>query len=122
MLYYKKDAAVTECPQTMRLEDGFFECTNGVGWEGPECDSCKFGFDANKSCGQCIENGLWVGTVNARWNDQPVPYTVHFTFEGDECATLTPGENMFDWVCLVFVPDPVQICPGSIVVRTLTTS
>lgn len=114
MLHYKRDeTTIRECPAAMKLQRGCSECYKGIGWQEPDCNSCKpgwqapdceacrigwhgnnchvckFGFDPRTGCTTCIQNGLWQGTVEISqdiWG-----YSVRLSFEGHDCSTLVPG-------------------------------
>ena len=55
------------------------ECTSCLnGWAGENCDYCEgFGFSEESGYTECIENGLWTGTL-----------TFYLTFEPPECINL----------------------------------
>ena len=58
-----------------------------AGWTGDNCDVCGFGFSTESNCTECIQNGLWEGTLNGK------PLEIHLTFTGESCSQFVPGSS-----------------------------
>ena len=93
IIYHRKEAEL-QCKKGWTGEN----CDAcAPGWLPPDCSTCRFGFSTESKCTECIQNGLWTGTVNGK------ELRVRLTFTGDTCSTVAPGKftNVTHTMCVL---------------------